>query len=411
MKKRSMALLLAAMMIVAAGCGDNKNGESIEGTEGTENIADTEGAQTQDVITAASSMFELKGSDYVQLCDYSALELAISGEYEVQDGDAEDYFEQMFAANGPFYMEDTSATTIGDGAIVNVDYVGKLNGEAFDGGSAQQQLIDVDNNCAAGGAGSYIDGFTEGLKGASVGDVIDCDVTFPETYSNADLAGKPVVFTFTVNSIQKEMTVADVDDTFAQEQFQVETVDDMYAQIRTYLEQSAEYNKQRDTYTAAQDYLIENSTVSVPEDYVEARLADYKRQFVDANCEGDESQFGEYATTYYGKTAEELEQSWSESMAESVKLELIMDAIAEKLGLSLDEEAFTTNVSNMATNNGYSDLSQMYALYGYGDAAYGETYLKKLYLYDEALDKILETANVTVTEPEEAEVVENTENE
>ena len=144
----------------------------------------------------------------------------------MDDQKVKDYFKQMFDNYGPFYTADPDKTTVEEGDIVNVDYVGKLDGTAFNGGTAQNQNIDVYQNASATGTG-YIDGFTDGLKGASVGDVIDCDVTFPDDYGNTDLAGKAVVFTFTVNSIQKEMTIDDVDDAFAKEQFQVDTVDEI----------------------------------------------------------------------------------------------------------------------------------------------------------------------------------------
>ena len=79
----------------------------------------------------------------------------------------------------------------------------------------------MSNNSSTSGS-AYIDGFTDGLIGASVGDVIDSNVTFPDEYpNNPDLAGKEVVFTFTVNSIQKEVTMDTMDDEFALEQFGV----------------------------------------------------------------------------------------------------------------------------------------------------------------------------------------------
>lgn len=387
-------MLSAAMVMTAAGCGSGEE-STAEGTEAVENAAGTESTESASEVVCASSAFDLKGSDYVELCDYNAIEVTITGDYDVEDQDVKDYFAEMFNAYGPFYTEDPDKTTIGTGDIVDVDYVGKLDGEAFDGGSAQHQIIDVDNNTSVTGSG-YIDGFTDGLKGASVGDVIDCDVTFPENYGNEDLAGKAVVFTFTVNSIQKEMTIEDVDDDFAVEQFSVDTVDEMYDEIRSYMEQYAAYNKESDTYQAVQDYLVENCTVDVPEDYLAARISDYKRQFVEQNCGGDESQLESYFSQYYGKTVEEMEATWSEGMEKSIRLELIMDAIAEELGVTLDEAEYTTYVQQMATSNGYESPEAMYGLYGYGDAVYGERYFKKLYTYDTALEKVVANATVNV---------------
>lgn len=408
MKKKAIALLLSAMMaVVAVGCGDNKE-NTAEGTEVAEST-ETAGSAAGFEVIAASSAFDLKGSDYAKVCDYSAMDLTITGDYDVDDEDVENYFAQVFASYGPFYVADPEKTTIGEGDIVNVDYVGKLDGEAFTGGTAEDQNIDVYGNCAAGGYTGYIDGFTEGLKGASVGDVLDCDVTFPEDYGNTDLAGKAVVFTFTVNSIQREMTVADVDDAFVKENFQVETVAEMKEQVKTYLQSVADYSKESDTYMAAQDYLLEGSTVEVPEDFVKARTEDYKRQFITINCGGDESQLESYLSTYYGKTVEEAEADWTTSMEKSVRLELIMDAIVEEMGLTLNEEEFDSYMSSMASGSGYDSVEAMCETYGFGDSAYGEVYLKDLYLFDQALEKMLENATITIAPAETAGAAETTE--
>ena len=94
--------------------------------------------------------------------------------------------------------------------------------------------------------------------------MIDSNVTFPDEYpNNPDLAGKEVVFTFTVNSIQKEVTMDTMDDEFALEQFGVDSVDGVYEQVRQYLESSAESTHKNDIYSALEDYLLENCTVDV----------------------------------------------------------------------------------------------------------------------------------------------------
>lgn len=406
MKKKVIALVLSATMVMtAAGCGSDKEGSTAEGTEVAESTETTENVTSE---PSASSAFDLKGSDYAKVCDYSAFDVTITGDYDVEDADVKEYFETMFNSYGPFYTEDPDKTIIGEGDIVDVDYVGKLDGEAFDGGSAEHQIIDVDKNASTTGSG-YIDGFTDGLKGASVGDVIDCDVTFPENYGNTDLAGKAVVFTFLVNSIQKEMTIDDVDDDFAKEQFGVDTVEEMYDQIRSYMEQYAEYTRKSDTYQAVQNYLIDNSTVEVPEDYLAARVSDYKRQFIATNCDGDESALESYLSDNYGKTVEEMEEYWNEGMTKSISLELIMDAIAQELGVTLDEEEFTAYVEQMVTNNGYESADAMYNIYGYGDSAYGERYFRDLYTYDQALEKVVGNATVNVDPAVGTESAEGTE--
>ena len=408
MQKRIVAIMLATMMAMTViGCGDDKKNSDVNGTESVSGTETVDGTETGEPIVAASAAFDLKGADYVTLCDYSSIPVTLTESYEVTDEDVQAYFEQLISYYGPFYKEDPDKTTIGEGDIANVDYVGKLDGEAFQGGTAENQNIDVYGNCAAGGASGYIEGFTEGLKGAKVGDVIDCDVTFPENYGNEDLAGKAVVFTFTVNSIQKEITAEEVDDAFAKEYFQVETLDEMFAEIKTSLESSAEYYKQVEIYEAVQTYLIDNCTVEVPEDYLEARISDYRNALIRSACDGDETQLESYISTNYGMTLEEAEKEWAEGIEQNTALEFILETIAGEEGSTLDEEEYAAYVSSMVSSGGYGAEATMYEMYGYGDAAYGEKYLRALYVDQLALDAVAKT--VVVTEQEAAEEIEGTE--
>ncbi|MGN0140849.1 MAG: trigger factor [Roseburia sp.] len=406
MKKKVIALLLCAMTVTAmAGCG--KQGEKVDGTEavGEESTSGTETASQAEYV---SLDFDIKPDELVKLCDYSAIPVELTQEYTVDDGDVEDYFAQLFSYYGPFYVADDTKTTVEEGDIVNVDYVGKLDGVAFDNGSAENQNIDVYNNCAAGGSG-FIDGFTEGLKGASVGDVLDCDVTFPENYQNTDLAGKAVVFTFTVNSIQKEIGLEDVDDAFAQENFQADTVEDMYADIRSYLESSAESSKEEEIYTALQDYLLANCTVTVPEDYLTARTYNLKQQFINSSCGGDESQLESYLSTYYGLTVEEAEAQWQEMMDENIRMELIMEAICDAEGIEADETGYQTYITSLMSNAGYDSEKTLYETYGYGDADWGKKYFEVIYRGNLAFEQLRGTAQVTVAESTEDAEAEGTE--
>lgn len=403
MKKNVVIWMLAAMLaMTAAGCGDDGKPEP-DGAAGTEAAGGTEaaeepgGAAAAEPVKSESAAFDLKGADYVTLCDYSAIEVTIEGRYGVEDADVTAYLAQLLSDYGPFYTDDPDKTTIEEGDIVDVDYVGKKDGVAFDRGSAEHQLLDVSNNSSVDGS-RFIDGFTDGLLGASVGDTVDCDVTFPDNYGNEELAGQPVVFTFTVNAIQKEMTVEDVDDAFAKEQFQVETAEEMRAQLREYLESVAVYNRERDAYQAVQDYLLENCTVEVPEDYLAARLSDYRRNFIATNCGGDESQLESFLDVYYGKSVEEMEEYWREMTERSIRLELIMDLIAEELAVEVDEEALADYASQMAAGNGYGSAEEMYPSYGFGDPDYGEVYFRRLYRYDQALDQVIEMAVVHVND-------------
>lgn len=390
MKKRVVALLLSTMMAMTLiGCGSNE-GNTADSTEEL-----VESTETTAGEPSASSVFDLNPADYVTLCDYKNIAVTISDEYEMSDEALETYIVSWMDYAGPFYKEVEGKTVIEEGDVVNLDYVGKLDGVAFDGGTAEDQLIDVYKNASVDGT-TFIDGFTDGIKGASVGDVVDCDVTFPENYGNADLAGKDVVFTFTINSIQEPMVFEDFDDAYVAENFNVENVAALEEQLKQGLGDQLEYYRWYEISNQVQSYLTDNCTVEVPEDYLAARVADYRRQFIDYYCGGDEEQLDEVASTYFGNTAEELEEGWKQEQQSGIQMELILGAIAAELGLQMDEEEYESYVEDMVSSGGYESKDALYELYGYGDIVYGERYLKDIYICNLALKQLTEDADVTV---------------
>lgn len=416
MKKRIVALLLC-MATVTTMTACNKKEETVEGTEAVE-TEDTEGEEKSAYTGKRSGEFDLNYEDYVTLADYSNIEVSISGDYEVEDADVDDYISQMFEYYGPYYEADETKTVIAEGDIVDVNYVGKKDGEAFEGGTAENQIIDVSNNCSTSGT-SYIEGFTDGLIGASVGDEIDCNVTFPEDYQSEELAGQEVVFTFTINAIEKEITQDQMTDEFVQENFGADSIDAMNEEVRSYLVNTAEHNKSNDTYTAIQDWLVENCTVEIPQDYLDARVAEYQYNFEQQNC-SDGTSLEDYLSTYYGYTLDQALELWTEYMEENVKLEFILITISQKEGLELDEEEYTTYISNLISNSSstygtsFEDEEALYSFYGMGHAEEGEEYLRRIYVANLALDQLKEKATVTVVEPTEeteeaTEAVEDTE--
>ena len=398
MKKRLLALLLCAVTAASMiGCGNKSN------TDGSEAVENTESTETAKAPAVNLAQYNFNGVDQVELCDYSAIPVTLDVNYEVSDQDVQDYAEYIFSSNGPFYVADESKTTVEEGDIVNVDYVGKLDGEAFSGGSATDQNIDVSNNSSPSGS-SYIDGFTDGLLGANVGDVIDANVTFPDEYpNNPDLAGKEVVFTFTVNSIQKEISIDEMDDDFVSEQFGVNSVDDFYSQVRLIVENQ----RKNSLYTAIEDYLLDNCTVDVPQEYQDAMVEAIKARFVENYCGGDASQI-ETVLSNYGHTLDEMEETWSENAKNSIQLELIVKAIAAKENITVDEVGFQSYVNNVVNNNGLSDEAAAYDLYGYGDSTYGENQMRVIYTANLVLDKLAETAVISVN-TDSTETVESTE--
>lgn len=398
MKKRLLALLLCMTTVLSmTACGTDK-----EVTEDTENIS------TETVELTGLAKYEFNYADYVTLADYSAIPVELAETYEVTDEDVKNYLAEWFEYYGPFYTADETKTVVSEGDIVNVDYVGKLDGVAFEGGTAPNQNIDVSGNCAAGGATSYIEGFTAGLMGAEVGTEVDCDVTFPENYGSADLAGKAVVFTFTVNSIQREMSFEEIDDAFAKEHASAESKEAMYEKVRTIIEEENAYYKMEDSVMDIQQYLFDTCTVDIPADYFADILEAYRNTFIQQYCEGDESKLEEVLSTEYQTTVEQAEESWREVVTTEIKTEFILGAIAREMGMELDTAQYEAELAERVAYYGLESADAMFESYGYGDITFGEKRMKEMYLQSKLLEKLAETAIVTIAEPAE-ETVETTE--
>ena len=144
-------------------------------------------------------------SDYVTLGKYKNIEV----EKSVSDSDVQSALDSMIAAGDEKEVK-SSDTLVKKNQLINFDYEGKVNGKAFDGGTAESQFLRV-------GSGKMIDGFEDALVGMKVGEKKDAKVTFPKDYRETSLAGKEAVFTLKVNYIYKEATdalVAKLDSTY-----------------------------------------------------------------------------------------------------------------------------------------------------------------------------------------------------
>ena len=130
-------------------------------------------------------------SEYVNLPDYKNLSVDTSSEeyvsaYETElksDVERNDLYTKKYEGK------------VANGDIANIDYVGKKDGVAFEGGTAEEYDLTI-------GSHSFIDGFEDGLIGVNIGDTVDLNLTFPEGYQSAELAGKAVVFTVKVNYVK-----------------------------------------------------------------------------------------------------------------------------------------------------------------------------------------------------------------
>lgn len=355
MKKRLLAVLLCAAMALSFGACGNSNSN------------DTENGNNA----------EVKQPSITKLTEYKDFSAVLKENYEVTDAKVKSYFSNVVYSAGIGLVEVKDRTTVQKGDIVKVDYKGYLNGEAFAGGEAKDQWIDVENNCGVNTAtgestGSFIDGFTNDLVGAKVGEKINSYVTFPEKYSNADLAGKKTVFEFNVKAIYTELTPETITDAIVKEHFEktykVTTVAEFMDAVKKEL-----------AYNLLVNYVIEKSTFDIPESYLNYRLEQYQALFEALYC--TKMSINEFLSYYYGTTLDKIKVEWASALQSQIKAELVFDAIVKDASLQTDDKVLAEYVEEIKktanSENGnkfFVEEDNIYKMLGVGNVDAGKAY-------------------------------------
>jgi trigger factor len=203
-----------------------------------------------------------------KLGDYKGLEVG-RAPADVPDEaiDAEvDRLREAFASVNPV---DRDAA---DGDMVVVDYAGTIDGELFDGGSANDQMIEV-------GAGRLLPEMEEAVRGAAPGAELDVELAFPEDYGAEDLAGKTAQFALTIKEV-REKKLPDLDDEFASNASEFDTLDELRAQISERLGEVIAQRSEAEFRDAAVQAAADAATVELPEEIVNARAEEMLDRFL-----------------------------------------------------------------------------------------------------------------------------------
>lgn len=332
-----IAVLVIALSLVGAGCYFKP--KETDGFSPSKGILDT-------------GFFDgIRALDYVDLPKYEGIPVP-RDVHEVTDEAIQaeiDSIMNRFATTKEIYDR-----AIVDGDAVNIDYVGRVDGIAFDGGSTGGSGTDVTIGVTA-----YIDDFLEQLIGHKPGDAFDIEVTFPEDYSNEELAGKDAVFATTVNYIV-EKTYPELTDKFVKDELSPTYGWKTVAQMKTDIEDSL-----RGTAVGefVRDYLIENAVVNdVPEkllEYQRGSLVYYYQNYADSYGMRLEDFLASYAGV---ATVDELLLSTVEQTRESASFHLIMQAIAEDAGIRVSANDVADYYVKLVGAETYAKYAQTYGL-------------------------------------------------
>jgi trigger factor len=159
-----------------------------------------------------------------------------------------------------------------EGDVVSLDYKGTVDGEAFEGGEGRDQLVEL-------GTQTLVEGFEEGLIGASAGEERTIDVAFPEDYRAEELAGKPAQFQVTVNEV-REKELPELDDDFASDASEFDTLAELRDEIRSRIGEAAERQADEQFRRDVVDAVADQATVEVPDDLVAARAEESLDRFL-----------------------------------------------------------------------------------------------------------------------------------
>lgn len=397
MKKQIIAIMLGMTMVIAmAGCGSTKN-ETTENSNTTEAAGSTTTESASNYTGTPSAQMNVVPADYVtELCDFSAVPVTIAKDYEVSDENVNDAVMELINGYGLGNKPVTDRTVVEPGDLVNVDYTGFQDGEAFSGGTATDVLIDVSNNKDAVRGTGYIDGFSDGLIGAEVGSTIDCDVKFPDNYGVDTLNGQTVVFQFVVNGIYAPATFDEIEDATIEENFGADYGITSKEGLVDFVKQYMDASRYSAIVTKVKDYVLANSTFELPEDYMIARLAEYEQTYAEAYCKDGET-LADYFMNNYSMTLEDAEAELIVYLDEQVSIEFAFAVIADKIDVQVDETEYAAYVQNFIDNGnmGFTTEEDVFNYFGAGSVEDGQYYLTNLYRVNKAIDYVAENAVVS----------------
>lgn len=376
MKKKVAALVLALTVLsIAAGCGEKK-----------EDSKKTEDTNTQQEFVLTNKEGKVVAVDekdlekYVTLGDYKNLEMDVEPKKTITDEEVDAFIElQMINKYDPVEVTEDRAVEKND--TVNIDYTGYLDGETFEGGSAQGDDLLI-------GSGQFIEGFEEGLIGHKKGEEVTLDLTFPENYKE-ELKGKAVQFKVKINKISAPPALTDE-----------------WAAANTDYKTAAEYKEKQKEFLQADadneydgqiksNIFLKVAEASEIKEYPEKAMEEMKvtiRQQLDNMYRMQAGVGLDEFLKSQNISKEEADETIEAVAKDSMLQNLVVQAIFNAEGIELTEEDFNAEKEKFALENGFPDVATMEKLYT------DKSVIKNNVLWNRACEVILSTATLNEKE-------------
>lgn len=351
--------------------------EITEGAASTQETEEVKVSEREDYV----ALEDVEIEKYVTIPDYTSM-VVKAVKPDVTDERIESYINREMLA---FYPVTDRAVENGDAVLI--DYVGKKDDVAFEGGTAEGYTLNI-------GTGTFIPGFEEGLIGVMPGETVDLDLTFPADYPSADLAGAEVVFTVTVREIQ----VSTDYETVTQEQLSslgYVSKEEVWKEATKVLEESAQLSYESSIANAIMEKLWkESKVISVPEHFVEEEMQNVKAQLNSYYVMNGGTNL-EDALTSQGMTMEDFYSQVRPSCEENVKIYLIMEAIARAEDITITDEMIYEAAEQDILRNGIGSVEE------YMESV-GKSAIRNRVVSNMAMENLIEKVTVETISEEQA---------
>ena len=376
MKKKTAVLILCALMaagLVACGGSSGENSSSVSGeSTGTSTVSSSSQEDAIMSIPLAEGD-DWKLEDCIVLGDYKGLRLTKTVG-QVTEEEVDSYIQSQATAEE---VTDENAA-VQDGDTVNIDYVGKIDGREFDGGSAQGSVLVI-------GSDTFIDGFEDGLIGMKKGETKDLNLTFPDDYGNTDVAGKAVVFTVTLNSISR---APEQDDAWVSSYTdgKYTSMNDYRAYMKESLQEGNDEAADQQLNSDAWEQIEKTCTfLKLPKSYVEEGSEEFEKN-VTSQAEQYNATLDDFITQN-GLTAEEYKTRKEQYGRYTAESRLLLEALMQAEQLTDDSQEYKDALAETEKAWGMTEDALK--------EQYGEDTLKQYVETQMVLDKVIGYAEVT----------------
>ena len=271
----------------------------------------------------------------VTLGDYKGIEVE-KKEAEVSEDEISAEIDRVRESNARMITIDDRATQ--DGDTVVIDFDGYVDGEQFEGGKAEDYTLVL-------GSHSFIDNFEDQLVGKNIGDDVEVNVTFPEQYQAEELQGKPALFKVKIKEI-KVKELPELDDDFAQDVSECDTLDAYKEEVKSKLVKTKEDDIKREKEDAVIEKIIENATMEIPEQMVNAQTRQMTQEFAQ-RLQSQGLSLEQYMQ-FTGLTPQKMQEELKPQALKRIQSRLVLEAVVEAEKIEATQEDIEKEIENMA---------------------------------------------------------------